>query len=330
MNNRRQLVVALGAGVLAWAGNIRGQSIRTIPRIGFLDPSPSESSRSRVARLRAGLAALGFKEGVHYLFEYRSAEGHFERLHDLADDLVRLPVQVIVVRNTPGILAARKATQTIPLIMADVGDPVALGFAKSLARPGGNITGVSNATLELLRKRLELLIDTLPSIRRIAVLGNSADQNTPFQLAEVHSAARQLRIDTQVYDVRTEVRISEVLAQIAASNPHALLPLVNPLYRSSISPRIVAWALKQRVPVMHAFREEVETGGLMMYAADLSDHYSRVASYVDRILKGAKPGDIPVERPTRFELFVNLKTARTLGITIPPLILARADRVIEW
>jgi putative ABC transport system substrate-binding protein len=176
---------------------------------------------------------------------------------------------------------------------------------------------------------LELLADTLPGIRHVAVLGNSGDQNTPYQLTEVDSAARTLGITARVFDVRSEASIDVVLQQIAASRPDALLPLVNPLYRASISPRIIPWAMKQRVPVMHAFREEVEAGGLIVYSADLSDHYQRVASYVVRILRGADPATTPVERPTRFELFVNLKTASALGITIPQLILARADNVIR-
>jgi putative ABC transport system substrate-binding protein len=327
MITRRYFLLALlSSTALPFA---RAQNAGKLPRIGFLDPSPSESSRRNVARFHAGLAGLGYREGVHYSLEYRSAEGRFKRLQELADDLVRLPVHVMVVRNTPGMLAARKATQTIPLIMADVGDPVSLGFVRSLARPGGNVTGLSNSTLELIRKRLELLADTLPGIRHVAVLGNSGDQNTPYQLTEVDSAARTLGITARVFDVRSEASIDVVLQQIAASRPDALLPLVNPLYRASISPRIIPWAMKQRVPVMHAFREEVEAGGLIVYSADLSDHYQRVASYVVRILRGADPATTPVERPTRFELFVNLKTASALGITIPQLILARADNVIR-
>jgi putative ABC transport system substrate-binding protein len=275
------------------------------------------------------MASLRYKEGDDYRLEYRSAEGRFGRLIELAENLARIPVHVMVVRNTPGILAARQATQKIPIVMADVGDPISLGFVQTLSRPGGNITGLSNATLELIRKRIELLVDTLPTTRRIAILSNSGDQNTPFQIAEAKAAARILNMATQVFDVRSENDIDHSLQQIAFSKPDGLLPLVNPLYRAIISPRIIPWAFKQRVPVMHAFREEVEAGGLMSYAADLSDHYQRVAAYVVRMLEGANPATTPVERPTRFELFVNLKAAQALGITIPPTILVRADRVIE-
>jgi len=326
---RRDFIISLAGAMAACPLAARAQSTKNVPRVGFLDPSPTNDSRRRVGRFRAGLARLGYREGVHYSLEYRSAEGRFEHLEELAKELARLPVRVIVVRNTPGVLAARKATQTIPLIMADIGDPVSLGFVKTLARPGGNITGLSNSTLELIRKRLETLVDMLPAIRHIAVLSNSGDQNTPYQLDEVTSAARRLKLTTQVFDVRSVASIDGALREIAAMNPDALLPLVNPIYRAAISPRIIPWALKYRVPVMHAFSEEVETGGLIAYAADLTDHYDRVASYVVRMLQGVDPSVTAVERPTRFELIVNLRTARTLGITIPAAIMVRADRVLE-
>lgn len=320
---RRLLVFLCAAAPLA-----RAQSTTAIARVGFLDPAPAKDSLPRIQRLRAGLEKLGLGENKHYVLEYRSAEGRFDRLPELARELVRLPVRVMVVRNTPGTLAAREATRTIPLVMADVGDPVELGFVQSLARPGGNITGVANATLELLRKRLELLIDVLPGARRIAVLGNSADQNTKYQISEVQSAAKRLRVELRVFDARAANAIDDAFEQIAAWKPEALLTLVHPIYRAIFSPRIVAWAVRERIPVMHAFREEVEAGGLVAYSADLSDHYERVASYVARLLKGADPATLAVERPTRFELTVNLRTARAIGIVLPQQILARADRVI--
>lgn len=325
MLGRRRAVIFLCAAVpLA-----RAQGANHIPRIGFLDPAPAKDSQPRVERLRAGLQKLGYTENRHYILEYRSAEGRFDRLPELARELARLPVSVMVVRNTPGTLAAREATGTIPLVMADVGDPVELGLVQSLARPGGNVTGVANATLELLRKRLELLIDALPGSRRIAVLGNSADQNTRYQISEVQSAAQRLRVEAQVFDARAANEVDDALRQIAAWKPEALLTLVHPIYRAIFSPRIIAWAAQQRLPVMHAFREEVEAGGLIAYSADLSDHYERVAGYVVRLLKGAQPATLPVERPTRFELSVNVRTARALGLAFPQSILARADRVVQ-
>jgi putative ABC transport system substrate-binding protein len=323
---RRNLLTLLALAAVTPA---RSQISVRLPRVGFLDPSPAKFTQSRVRQFRAGLARLGYEDGKHYVLEYRSAEGQFDRLHTLATELVLLPVRVMVVRNTPGTLAGRQATRTIPLVMADVGDPVELGFVQSLARPGGNVTGPSNATLELLRKRLELLLDAFPSGHRIAILSNSADQNTPLQISEVQSAAARLRVELRVFDVRSEGGIDGALKQISAWKPNAMLPLVNPIYRSDISPRIVAWVPQHLIPVMHAFREEVEAGGLFAYSADLSDHYERVAVYVARLLNGADPATLPIDRPTRFELTVNLKTAKALGITFSHAVLARADRVIE-
>ncbi len=323
---RRELLIA--AFALSAAFRARAQ-VSAVPRIGMLDPSPSQSSLVRLAELRAGLKALGLEEGRHYAIEYRSAEGRFDRLSQLAAELVQLQVRVIVARNTPGVLAARGATSRVPIVMADVGDPLNLGFVKSLAAPGGNITGPSNATLELVQKRFEMLREMLPSLRRVAVLGNPADQNTPYQVAEANRAARTLAAESRVFDARDEARLDAALRDIAAWKPDAVLPLVNPLYRSIFSPRLIAWAPRLKLPVMHAFRDEVEAGGLIAYAADLTDHYQRVASYVQRLLAGGDAATLAVERPTRFELVLNLKTARTIGIAMPQPVLVRADRVIE-
>jgi putative ABC transport system substrate-binding protein len=297
-------------------------------RIGFLDPSPSPSSRERVQQLRNGLRAIGYQEGRHYVLEYRSAEGRFERLPALAAELVKLPVRVIIARNTPGTRAARAATQTIPIVMADVGDPLALGFVASLQRPGGNITGVSNATLELVRKRLELLAELLPGLKRVAVLGNSNDANTPLQLAEVAQAAAALRLETRVFDARSLEALPGVLEDIAAWRPQGVLPLVQPL-RPAMTPFVVKWSLRSRTPVIFAAYDDARAGGLASYAADLSDQYARVALYVDRLLKGANAAELPVERPNRLVLSVNLGTARAIGLSVPPRILVRADEVIE-
>lgn len=297
-------------------------------RIGFLDPSPSPSSRERVQQLRNGLKAIGYQEGRHYVLEYRSAEGRFERLPALAAELVKLPVRVIIARNTPGTRAARAATQTIPIVMADVGDPLALGFVASMQRPGGNITGVSNATLELVRKRLELLAELLPGLKRVAVLGNSDDANTPLQLAEVTQAATALRLETRVFDARSLEALPGVLEDIAAWRPQGVLPLVQPL-RPAMTPFVVQWSLRSRIPVIFAAYDDARAGGLVSYAADLSDQYARVALYVDRLLKGANAAELPVERPNRLVLSVNLGTARAIGLSVPPRILVRADEVIE-
>jgi putative ABC transport system substrate-binding protein len=326
VNDRRKLLITLGA-LPVWS-RLHAQAPAGIHRIGVLDPSPSAETRSYIDALHAGLKSLGYDEGRHYVMAYRSAEGKFERLPELAAELVRLQVKVIVARTTPGTQAASRATSSIPIVMADVGDPLGLGFVKTLARPGGNITGPSNATLELLRKRLEILREIVPALGRVAVLGNADDPNTPFQVAEVSSAAKSLRVEMKVFDARSHAQLESALAQIAAWNPQGLLPLVHPL-RSAMSPRVVKWAAERRLPVVHAFGNEVEAGGLISYGADLSDQYRRVAVYVDKLLKGARASDLPVERPARYVLVVNLRTAKQIGLKIPPNMLARADKVIE-
>lgn len=299
-----------------------------VPRIGFLDPSPASSSRERVQQLRQGLKALGYQEQRHYALEYRSAEGSFEKLPGLADELVRLPVRVIVARNTPGTTAARGATRTIPIVMADVGDPLALGFVSSMSRPGGNITGLSNATIELLRKRLDVLRELQPALRRVAVLSNANDPNTPLQLAEIAQAAKSLRLETRVFDARSMEALPGMLDAVSAWKPGGALPLVQPL-RPAMTPSMVQWSLRERIPVVFAAHGDTHVGGLLSYAADLSDQYLRVAVYVDRLLKGANPAELPIERPTRLVLSINLRTARAMRVDVPRSLLVRADEVLE-
>lgn len=296
-----------------------------LPRIGVLDPAPSETAVARLTGLRAGLKSRGLEEGRHYLIEYRSAEGKFERLPALAAELVKLPVRVLVARTTPGVHAARAATSRIPIVMADVGDPVGTGLVKSLAKPGANITGLTNARIELLPKRLEYLHDAVPALRRLAVLANPDDQNMAFQVSELRAAAGQRGIELRIFEARNAAQIDTALAQVVAWKPQAVLPLVNPLRFE----RLIQWAAERRLPVMYAYNADTAAGGLMAYDADLSDHYQRVGLYVDKLLAGADPATLPVERPTRFELTLNLKTAAALGLKFPQALLARADRVIE-
>jgi putative tryptophan/tyrosine transport system substrate-binding protein len=321
----RRLVIAALIAVFPCAAIAQAQ----VPRIGLLDPSYSNQAQERMKVLRGGFKKLGLEEGRHYILEYRSAEGRFEQLGALAEELVRLKVSVIIARNTPGVTAARAATQSIPIVMADVGDPLALGFIKSLSKPGGNITGLSNATIELIHKRLEILREALPGLRKVALLGNSEDQNTALQIAEARRTARKLGIDVRVFDARSDDQIGDALKEIAAWNPQAVLPLVNPLYRTSFSPRLLQWAPQRRMPVMYAFREEVEAGGLMAYSADIGDHYQRVAQFVAKLLRGADPATMAVERPTRFELSIHRRAAAAIDVPIPQSLLFRADRVIE-
>jgi putative ABC transport system substrate-binding protein len=323
---RRAFLSALGAALLA--PQARAQSARELPRIGVLDPLPPAATASSIASLRDGLRRGGLVEGRDYRLEYRSAEGHFERLPALAAELVALPVQVIVARNSPGVSAARAATAQIPIVMADVGDPLGLGFVQNLARPEANITGLSNATLELIQKRLEVLREVVPGLRRVAVLSNANDPNTPLQLAELSKAAAQLGVEARNFDFRSAAQLAPALDAAAGWQAQALLPLVHPLYRVVV-PQLIAWTGRQRVPAVFARDGDAERGALMAYAADLSDHYQRAATYVARILAGAKPAELPVERPTRFLLSVNLKAARAQSIAVPRTILLRADRVIE-
>ncbi len=297
-----------------------------LPRIGVLDPSPTDTSVARLQGLRAGLKSRGLEEGRHYLIEYRSAEGKFERLPALAAELVKLPVRVLVARTTPGVHAARAATSRIPIVMAFVGDPVGTGLVKSLAKPGANITGLTNARIELLPKRLEYLHDAVPALRRLAVLANPDDQNMAFQLSELRAAAGQRGIELRIFEASDAAQVDSALAQMAAWKPQAVLPLPNPLRYSA---QLIRWAAARRLPVMYAYNTDTQAGGLMAYDADLSDHYQRVGLYVDKLLAGADPATLPVERPTRFELTLNLKTAAALGLKFPQALLVRADRVIE-
>lgn len=322
---RRRAFVA-AAGALALPLGARAQAAAA--RIGMLDPSPSRLAEGRNRELRAGMKVLGYEEGRHYALEYRSAEGRFERLPALAAELVRLPVRVLIARNSPGMQAARAATRTIPILMADVGDPLGLGFVKSLGRPEGNVTGLSNATVELIRKRIDILRELVPGLARLAVLGNADDPNTPLQVAEVGAAAKALALTTRVFDARDDAGLGRALADIEAWKPQALLPLVHPL-RAAMSPKVMRWGLERRLPVMPAFPDEVRGGGLLCFAADLSDQYRRLAIYVDRLLRGATPAELPVERPNRYTLSINLRTAQAIGIAIPNALLVRADEIVQ-
>jgi len=277
---------------------------------------------------RDGLRELGWQEGRNLVIEYRSAEGNFERLAALAAELVDLKVPVLVAANTPGTRAAMKATKTIPIIMVAVGDPVATGFVTNLARPDGNVTGVTNIARELTRKRLELLKEMVPAARRNAVIMNPDDPIVPPQVKEVRAASQMLGLDLQFVEVRKVSDLEPAFAIMLRGQADAVLRLADPL-GTALRARIVELTMKHRLPAMLTLRQDVEAGGLIAYWTDHIAHYRRAATYVDRILKGAKPADLPVEQPTKFELVINLKTAKALGLTIPQPLLLRADQVIE-
>jgi putative ABC transport system substrate-binding protein len=278
---------------------------------------------------RQGLRELGWVEGQNIVIDYRFAEGRFDRLPDLAAELVRLKVDIIVAATTPAAAAAKKATETIPIVMISVGDPVGLGLIASLARPGGNATGLSYSVgLETIGKGLELLKETVPKVRRVAILSNPANPFQPLAISEVNVAARSLGLQLQLLEARGPNDFDGAFAAMATERVGALLVVADSMFLLHRT-RLADLAARSRLPAAYGTRENVEAGGLMSYGASVRDLYRRSAAYVDKILKGAKPGDLPVEQPTKFELVINLKAAKALGLTIPPSVLGRADEVIQ-
>jgi putative ABC transport system substrate-binding protein len=308
------------------------QRVRTL-RIGYLSPGNRTSESARSEAIRQALRELGYIEGQNIAIEYRYAEGKGNRYPEVAAELVRLNVDIIVVAGGGRlILAAKNATTTIPIVMVGaVFDPVKAGMVKSLARPGGNVTGLTNFGVELGGKRLELLKEAVPKIARLAVLYDPALQFIVIEVKKVLPvAARALGLTIEPWEVRAADDFEKLFATLNKQRPDGLyVPGSRSPLMSANQKRIVGFALKSRLPSMYDNREHVEAGGLMSYGTDLADSYRRVAIYVDKILKGAKPADLPVERPTKFELVINLKTAKQIGLTIPPNVLARADRVIR-
>jgi putative ABC transport system substrate-binding protein len=271
--------------------------------------------------------ALGYVEGKTSILDYRSAEEQPARLADVADELVRSKPDVIIAGGgTLTALAAKKATNSIPVVMTAVGDPVAAGLVASLARPGGNVTGVSALAADVAGKRVELLIELLPRLSHVAVLLNPGTPYSERALAEIKTTANSSGVQVQVLEMRSANELPEAFKQ--AMRFRALIVLEDPL-TFGLRVAIAKLAASNQLPAIYGFREHIEAGGLMSYGADLSDMFVRAASYVDRILKGARPADLPVEQPTKFELVINLNTAKTLGLTLPPSLLARADQVID-
>jgi putative tryptophan/tyrosine transport system substrate-binding protein len=297
------------------------------PRVAYL--SASSAASATVDAFRQGLRELGYVEGRNIHIEYRWADGRFDRLPGLAADLVRLGVNVIVAVNTPAALAAKDATSTIPIVLVTSGDPVGSGLVASLARPGGNVTGLSlTATPAISGKQLELLKEAFPTVTLVAVLANPANPPTAGLLMEIELAARSLGLRLRVVQVREPKEFGGAFATMTKERVPALLVIADPLVNDNRD-RIVAFAATNRLSAIYPYRTFVDAGGLMSYGADLSDLNRRAATYVDRILKGAKPADLPIEQPTKFEFVVNLKTAKALGLTIPPSLLLRADHVIQ-
>ena len=304
------------------------QQAKKIPRIGYLSQARDST---RFEAIRLGLRELGYIEGQNIVIEWRSAEGKVDRLPALAAELVRLKVDIVVVAGGIwGIRAAKDATKTIPIVMGGGGiDPVAGGLVESLAHPGGNVTGITNLTRELGGKRLELLKEAVPTVVRIAVLHESANLGSLRELKDVLPVAeRALGLTVRSWEVRGSDGFEKIFAALTKERPDGLYVTTSPLMTANLK-RTVGFALKSRLPSVGSNIQYVEAGGLMSYDADPADSYRRVAWYLDKILKGAKPGDLPVEQPSKFELVMNLKTAKQIGLTIPPNVLARADRVIK-
>ncbi len=320
-------VVLLAVAVIAEA-----QQPGKVPRIGYLSSSDAATDSARAGGLRLALRELGYIEGQNIAIEYRYAEGKRDRESGLAAELVRLKVDIIVVPSGDvTIQAAKNATKTIPIVMAGQGsDSVRAGFVESLARPGGNVTGLTNLSREIGGKRLELFKEAVPKLSRVAVLYDPATPSSLHEVKELLPAdARALKLTIQPWEIRAVDDLDKVFAALNKQRPDGLYPLTaGGVMRPNLK-RIVGFALKSRLPSVYSNREAVEAGGLMYYGRDLTDSYRRVAYFVDRILKGAKPADLPVEQPTKFELIINLKAAKQIGLIIPQKVLVRADKVIK-
>ena len=328
---KRTTFLSIPIAVLAVAVTVEAQQPKKVPRIGYLivasiSPVPS----ARIEAFRQGLREIGYVEGKNIVIEWRSADGELDRLPALVAELVRLKVDVIVTAGPIPTRAAKEATTMIPIVMAQDPDPVAGGFVVNLARPGGNITGLASLAPELSGKRLELLKEIIPRISRVAVLGTSSQPGNAQILREVELAAKAFGVQLQYLDVLNPKDVASAFRAAGKGQAEAVLFWVGGSVGSAAHrTQIAELAVKNRLPVMYNRREFVEAGGLMTYSVYLNDLDRRAAIYVDRILKGAKPADLPVEQPKKFELIINLKAAKQIGLTIPPNVLARADKVIK-
>jgi putative tryptophan/tyrosine transport system substrate-binding protein len=324
---RREFINFIGGAAAAWPLVARAQQAAKVPTIGYLAALSETADRPRRAAFAKRLAELGWVEGRSILIAYRWADGAVERAIEIAPEFVRMPVDIIVTSGDAYVLAVMRAAATIPIVFASAGDPVGNGLVASLARPGGNVTGLSIELTDTVGKRLELLRDVVPALRRLAILFNASDPQVNLELDAVLAAAHTLSLDT----VRSEVRLSEDIAPAIEplnGRAEALYVCLDPLVYSNAA-RINDLALAARLPVIHSIRENPLTGGLMSYGPDFPDMSRRAAELVDKILRGAKPADIPVEQPTKFDLVINLKNAKALGLIVPGTVLARADEVIE-
>jgi putative ABC transport system substrate-binding protein len=325
--SRRTFIGTLAGGLLAapLAAQAHGGKVR---RIGYLDQGSAAHNKPYLEAFQQGLRHLGWVEGQNIALEIRFAEGRTDQLPSLAADLVRLKVDVIATSSTPAALAAKRATTTIPIVIGFAADPVGSGIVTSLARPGGNITGWTHQGFELRRKYLQLLKEVVPGATRFGVLWNPTNQVHGPSLKIIEAAASQLRVELHEVGVQDPQQLENAFSALAQKRVEGIVVFPDGMFLAQ-TPLIIALAARQRLPVMYGVREYVEAGGLMAYGANLPEMYRLGAAIVDKILRGAKPADLPVEQPTKFELLINLKTAKALGLTIPPSLLLRADEVIQ-
>jgi putative tryptophan/tyrosine transport system substrate-binding protein len=326
--NRRQFLGTLATSLLVAPLAAKAEQPVKVPQVGILFLNPLPPTVHLLEAIRQGLRERGYVEGQNIAIEFRSAEGRLDRLPDLANELVRLNVDLILTGLTPGIQAARQATSTIPIVMGISVDPVREGFVASLARPGGNITGLSLLSPEIAGKRLQLLKEVVPKISRVAILWNAEYTSSALLFRETEAAAPGVGVQLQSLELRGPNGFERAFQAATRGRAGGLIVVDDPLtFRHRT--RIVGLEAKSRLPTMHIVREFAEAGALMAYGANIADMYRRSATYVDKILKGAKPADLPIEQPTKFELVINLKTAKALGLTIPQSLLLQADQVIE-
>jgi putative ABC transport system substrate-binding protein len=323
---RRRLITGLGSAAVAWPLAARGQSTKQ-PTIGYLGGGTPTTESQRIAAFSQQLRELGWIEGHNLAIEYRWTEGSIDRVAEIAAEFVQLKVDVIVTIGTPAALAAKRATSAIPIVFTTVADPIGAGLVVSLSKPAGNITGLSIQQTDIAGKRLELLREVVPGLDRLAVLANVGNPGNVLELAEVQTAARTLGVHVAILEIRRAADIGPAFAALK-DRPEALYVAGDPLLNTNRI-RVNILALGARLPTMHASRDYVEAGGLMSYGPNLPDLFRRAAGYVDKILRGTKPGDIPVEQPTKFDLAINLTTAQALGLKIPEAFLSRADELIE-
>ena len=324
---RRTFIFALG-GAAAWPFAACAQYAGKIPRIGFMGNSTAALEANLLNPFRDGLRELGYEENRNIAIEYRWAEGDYSRFPTLVAELLAAKVDVIVTAGTPAALAVKAATSSVPLVMVAVGDPIGTGIVASLGRPGGNITGLSSIAPELEGKRLALLREVIPSLSHVAILWNPANPFHVTSLKQAQVAAGLLRIKLQSVEVRATEEIDGAIAKMKSDRPEALLILADRVFLHDRK-QLMDFASENRIAGVYAYKELVVAGGLMSFGPNYADMHRRAATFVDKILKGTKPADLPVEQPTKFELVINLKTAKAQGLTVPPTLLATADEVIE-